>query len=87
MLSCHELVQVSIPKGRAYSIKEHARKYDGQQNSLNRFIMRAIDIAIQHDKDIEKMIDDGMSRHWAQEAERHRWDGVPEECREYPYKG
>ena len=82
--SCDKL-EARIPGGRLHEIKNHAQRYDG--GSLDRFILRAIDIAIQRDLDVEKVIDESMSRHWAQEAEKHRWDGVPEECREYPYKG
>jgi len=63
-IECVKILQISIPAGRVYSIKEHARKYDGQQNSLNKFILRAIDIAMLHDQEIEKEIDAAMSEYW-----------------------
>lgn len=59
-----KIIQVAIPRGREYEIREHARKYDSQQGGLDRFILRAIDLCIRHDKDIEKEMDDAKNKYY-----------------------
>jgi len=84
MMESTEKVTVRIPKRNMAQIKKHAEKYDGQGNSLNRFILRAITNQIERDTALEAIFEMEKATHYkalheAQEREIRHMHGYAKE--------
>lgn len=74
MITCHKELKVRLPMGIYNDVQRHINRYDA--GHFDAFILRAVQLTMEHDKAIDTEIDTAMSRHWADEAEAHRWDGI-----------